>query len=207
LKVESCYEGIYRNRLFTCHLSPYHLSPLMKWLRTNWRVVLRVPVLVGLAVFLFGLTTLLRSFVQSSPPLITTDLALPTVTTTSQEIELTLYESHDVRRPVRVTLELPTDPSQRYRMLLTAVRDNLGGVWSQALPLPEVFLLEDNNSRSVTLHFRFDEPITVSVIDEVRLYNSIIATLKANGANQVHLLVNDNAETFLGHVSLDNALD
>ncbi len=184
------------------------LFPLvfMNWLRTHWRVVLRGPVLVGLAVFLFGLFTLLRSFVQTTPPLTTVELDLPTVTTTAQDIELTLYEDHVVKRPLRVTLELPTDPAGRYRVILAAVQSNLG-VWPQALPLPEVFLLEENNSRNVTLHFRFEESIAVSVIEEVRLYNSIIATLQANGANQVHLLVNDNAETFLGHLSLGNALN
>jgi hypothetical protein len=179
----------------------------VNWLRTNWRVVLRVPVLVGLALFLFGFVTLVRSFVQVSPPLVTTDLNLPTVTTRTENIELTIYETNVVKNPVPVMLELPANPSRRYAVILAAVRDNLTGVWPEALELPEIFLLEENNSRNVTLHFRFDEPPAVSVIDEVRIYNSIIATLQANGANHVHLLVNDNAETFLGHLALDNALN
>lgn len=179
----------------------------MNWLKTNWRFVLRVPVLIGLAIFLFGLITFVRSFVQTPPPLVTVDLAVPEVTTTPQEVELTLYENQEVKLPKRLTLELSNDPVQRYSTLLGAVRDNLPGVWPENLPLPEVFLLEGGNSRNVTLHFRFDEPIAVSVVAEVRLYNSIIATLQANGANQVHLLVNDNSDTFLGHLSLDNALD
>ncbi len=176
----------------------------MNWLRTNWRVVLRVPVLIGMVIFLFGLVTLLRSFIQLSPPLVTTDLALPSVTTSAQEIELTLYETHEVKQPLRITLELPSEPAERYQVILAAVRDNLA-VWPPALPLPDVFPLEAG--RDVTLHFKFDAPIAVSVIDEVRIYNSIIATLKANGANQVHLLVNDNSETFLGHLSLGNGLN
>jgi hypothetical protein len=177
----------------------------VNWFRTNWRVLLRVPVLVGLAVFLFGFVTFLRSFVQVALPLVSVDLVSPEVTTTTQDIELTLYQDHVVKRPQRVTLDLPSDPAQRYRVILGAVRDTLG-VWPQALELPEVFLLE-GNAGNVILHFRFEDPVMVSVIDEVRVYNSIIATLQANGATQVYLLVNDNAETFLGHVSLSNVLN
>jgi hypothetical protein len=179
----------------------------MSWLKTNWRVFLRVPVLLGLAIFLFGLVTLARSFVQVTPPLTTVEFAVPEVVTTAQDIELTLYENNEVRLPRRVTLELSSDPVQRYSAILSAVRDNLAGVWPQALPLPDIFLLEDTNSRNLTLHFRIDEPVAVSVLDEVRIYNSIIRTLLSNGANEVHLLVNDNADTFLGHLSLGNTLD
>jgi hypothetical protein len=179
----------------------------MNWFRTNWRGVVRVPVLIGLAIFLFGLVTFFRSFVQLTPQLVTTDLALPTIVTKTENIELTLYETESVERPFPITLELSHDPVQRYAAILTALRDNLAGVWPQTLPLPEIFSLEENNARKVTLHFKFDKPVAVSVIDEVRLYNSIVTTLLANGANQVHLLVNDNSETFLGHLSLGNSLD
>ncbi len=179
----------------------------MTWLRTYWRIFLRIPVLAGFAILLFGVVSLLRSFAPVSVPLTTTDFTLPTVTTKAENIELTLYEDESVERPAPVTLELSSDPAQRYTAILTALRDNLSGLWPQALPLPELFLLESGNSRSVTLHFSFDKPIAVTVMDEYRLYKSIITTLANNGANQVHILVNDNAETFLGHLALENALE
>jgi hypothetical protein len=189
----------------------------MNWLRENWRVILRVPVLVGVALFLFGLFAFLRSFPSPTTPLTTTDFALPTATTQSEEIELTLFESDTVERPVRVSLELSSDPSQRYTAILTALRDALQNgdpaqdaerpnVWPRGLPLPDIFLLETSGNRDLTLHFTFDQPIPVSVMTEVRLYNSIVTTLTRNGASQVHLLVNDNAETFLGHIALENSL-
>jgi hypothetical protein len=183
------------------------LPSFMSWLKTNWRVLLRVPVLIGLAVFLFGLVVLLRSFVQSSPELVTVDLAQPSVTTKAEEVELTLYETETVSSPLRLTLELPSDPLQRYTAILTALRDNLATLWPQALALPDVFWLESGGSRSVTLHFTFDNPIAVTVMEELRLYQSIVTTLQNNGANQVHILVNDNADTFLGHIALGNSLD
>jgi hypothetical protein len=179
----------------------------MNLLRKNWRIILRVPVLIGLALFLFGFISLLRSFVQINPPLVTTDLTLPTVTSKPEEIELTVFEDGQVERPIRLTLELSDEPTQRYTAMLTALRENLAALWPQALPLPDIFLLETGNTRDVTLHFTFDQPIAVSVMDEVRLYNSIVTTLSRNGANQVHILVNDNAETFLGHISLGNSLE
>ena len=179
----------------------------MSWLRTNWRFLLRVPVLVGLAVFLFGVIALFRSFVQTSPDLTTVDLAQPSLTTRSEEIELTLFEDETVERPLRVTLELASDPLQRYTAILTALRDNLPELWPQVLPLPNVFWLESGNSRSVTLHFTFDDPIAVTVMEEFRLYRSIVTTLQNNGANEVHIVVNDNADTFLGHIALGNSLD
>lgn len=180
----------------------------MPWLRTNWRVLLRVPVLIGLAVFLFGLVVLLRSFVQTSPELVTVDLKPLAITTQSEEVELTLYETETVSSPLRVTLELARDPIQRYTAILTALRDNLATtLWPQALPLPDVFWLESGGSRSITLHFTFDDPIAVTVMEEFRLYQSIVTTLQNNGANQVHILVNDNADTFLGHIALENTLD
>jgi hypothetical protein len=179
----------------------------MPWLRNNWRVLLRVPVLIGLAVFLFGLVVLLRSFVQSSPPLVITDLIQPFVTTKSEDVELTLYETEAVERPLRVTLELSDDPAQRYTAILTALRNHLAELWPKALPLPDVFWLESGGNRSVTLHFTFDTPIAITVMKEFRLYRSIVTTLQNNGANQVHILVNDNADTFLGHIALENSLD
>jgi hypothetical protein len=179
----------------------------MAWLKNNWRVLLRVPVLIGSAVFLFGVIVLLRSFVQSSPELVTVDLALPSVTTKSEEVELTLYENETVASPHKVTLELSSDPLQRYTAILTALRDNFSDLWPQTLPLPDVFWLESGGSRSLTLHFTFDEPIAVTVMEEYRLYQSIVMTLQNNGANQVHILVNDNADTFLGHIALGNSLD
>jgi hypothetical protein len=179
----------------------------MPWLKNNWRVLLRVPVLIGLAVFLFGMAALLRSFVQFSPELVTVDLALPSVTTKSEEVELTLYENETVERPLRITLELSADPIQRYSTIVTALRDNLPELWPQTLPLPEVFWLESGGSRSITLHFTFDTPIATTVMKEYRLYQSVVTTLQNNGANQVHILVNDNADTFLGHIALENSLD
>jgi hypothetical protein len=189
----------------------------VNWLKRNWRVLLRVPVLVGLALFLFGLVVLLRSLSSPSSPLVTVDLTLPAVTTKPEEIELTLYETESVERPLRLTLELSNDPAQRYEAILTALRDTLQNddpaqdaqtpnLWPRALPLPDIFLLETSGNRDLTLHFTFDQSIAVSVINEVRLYNSIVTTLARNGANQVHIIVNDNAETFLGHIGLENSL-
>jgi hypothetical protein len=179
----------------------------MSWLRDNWRVLLRVPVLIGLAVFLFGLTVLFRSFVQTYPELVTVDLAQPSVRTRAEEVELTRYETETVERPLRVTLELSDDPVQRYTAILSALRDNLADLWPQALPLPAVFWLESGGSRSLTLHFTLDEPMAVTVMEEFRLYQSIVTTLQTNGANRVHIVVNDNADTFLGHIALENSLD
>jgi hypothetical protein len=179
----------------------------MSWLRTNWRFLLRVPVLVGVAVFLFGLVVLFRSFTRTWPELVTVDQMSPSVTTKPEEIELALYETETVERPLRVTLELSSDPVQRYSAILTALRDNLPELWPQALPLPDVFWLESGGSRNVTLHFTFDAPIAVTVMEEYRLYQSIVTTLRNSGANGVHIIVNDNADTFLGHIGLENSLD
>jgi ABC-type transport system involved in multi-copper enzyme maturation permease subunit len=189
--------------LFTCYFLPF---TQMSWLRSNWRVLLRVPVLVGFALLLFGLIALVRSFVPASVPLTTVELNLPEVTTQRRTVELTLYETDSLKKPLNVELELATDPAQQYTTILGSVRDNLPGVWPEDLPLPDIFVLE-NDARNITLHFRYEESLAVSVIDEARIYNSILTTLKSNGANQVHLLVNDNSDTFLGHLSLDNALD
>jgi hypothetical protein len=177
----------------------------MAWLRTNWRFLLRVPVLIGLAVFLFGLVVLFRSFTRTSPELVTVDQTLPSVTTKTEEVELALYETETVERPLRVTLELSSDPLQRYGVIVAALRDNLLELWPQALPLPNVFWLESGGS--VTLHFTFDTPVAVTVMEEFRLYQSIVTTLRNNGANGVHIVVNDNADTFLGHIALENSLD
>jgi hypothetical protein len=175
-----------------------------------------VPVLIGLAIFLFGLLAFFRSLPTSSPPLLTVDLSLPTVSTQAEEVELTLYETETIERPLRVTLELSDDPTQRYTAILTALRDHLQddlaqdvetpNLWPRALPLPDIFLLETNGSPAITLHFTFDQPLAVSVMNEIRLYNSIVSTLARNGAGQVHVLANGSAETFLGHIALENSL-
>ncbi|MGL4612129.1 MAG: hypothetical protein ACRCYY_21030 [Trueperaceae bacterium] len=180
-------------------------------MKKYWRIVLRVPILVGFAIFLLGLISFFRSFSSAPLPPLQKTIVSPTIATQHEEIELTRYERDLVELPLRVELELTNDPTQRYRAILTALRDQLSQettrLWPEALALPDVFVLETNGTREVTLHFSFDEAIAVSVLDELRLYRSIRTTLSRNGASRVQIIVNENAETFLGHLSLENTLN
>lgn len=47
----------------------------------------------------------------------------------------------------------------------------------------------------------------LSVDKEHRLFQSIQATLKENDIAKVRILVNEQSETFLGHIALSNQLE
>jgi hypothetical protein len=168
--------------------------------------LLTVPVLIGCAVLLLGLGSSLRSLWKPLPQKYTVQLEAPTVRLKSEEVQLVVYldpGNLELSQPKYKTIELPADKPGRLLRILSALRDNLEGLWPEALPLPIIFLYD----QTVVVHFQFENAIPLAVAEEQRLYQSILATLKENGASKVAILVNDQSETFLGHIALDNQLE
>jgi hypothetical protein len=167
---------------------------------------LKAPILFGLLVVFWGGITLLRGLWQASPEKLTIQLDPPRIQLRSEEVQLVFFSDPlnlALQRPMYKTLELPQDKEQRLVRILSALRDNLEGLWPDALPLPTVFI----HQQAVVMHFLFESPVRISVGEEQRLYESIIKTLKENGFPEVRILVNDQSETFLGHRSLENRLE
>jgi hypothetical protein len=168
--------------------------------------LLTFPILLGVAVLLLGLLSMLRSLWPVFPERILVQLEPPRVQLTSEEVELILYidsNNLDLSQPKFKTLDLPQEKSERYLQILSALRDNLEGLWPDALPLPIIFL----HKETVIVHFQFDNSVAVTVDQEYRLYKSIEATLRENDAQKVQILVNNQIETFLGHIALANKLE
>jgi hypothetical protein len=166
----------------------------------------KVPIMLGLLVVAWGLVMVLRGLYRPYPEKLTVQLEAPKIQLRSEEVQLVVFldpTNLEVSQPKYKTLELPQDNEQRLVRILSVLRDNLDGLWPEPLPLPTVFLHE----QSVVLHFVLESPIDVSVGAEQRLYNSIVQTLKENAAPQVRILVNDQSETFLGHIALANYLE
>ncbi len=167
---------------------------------------LKVPILLGCVVLLLGLSSILRNLWQPYPEKISVQLQAPQVPLQSEEVQLVVYldpTNLDVSQPKFKTLEIPQDKPQRLLRILSALRDNLEGLWPEALPLPIIFLHE----QTAIIHFRFENPIMLSVDKEHRLFQSIQATLKENDIAKVRILVNEQSETFLGHIALSNQLE
>jgi hypothetical protein len=167
---------------------------------------LKLPVLLGCVVFLSGLFSVLLSTWQPQAERVSLQLESPEIRLQPQEIQLVVYldpQNFELSQPKYKTVDLPLDKPQRLLRILSALRDNLEGLWPEALPLPMIFLKE----QTVVLHFQFDNTISVSVEQEQRLYKSIQSTLAENGVATLYILVNDQSETFLGHVALENVLE
>lgn len=167
---------------------------------------LRFPILIGSAVLLFGLYGLLRSIWQPLLPRVQVQLESPQIKLQPEEVELIVYldsKNVQVSQPKYKTVDLPQDKSQRLLRILSALRENSEGLWPEALPLPIIFLRD----ATAILHFQFENPISVTIEHEQRLYQSIYDTLVKNGVNGVYILVNDQSETFLGHITLNNQLE
>ncbi len=167
---------------------------------------LKLPVLLGCVVLLSGMYSVLRGTWQMPPERLNLQLESPEIRLQPQEIQLVVYldtVNFELSQPKYKTLDLPQDKPQRLLRILSALRDNLEGLWPEALPLPTIFFKD----QTVILHFQFDNPIAVSVEQEQRLYQSIQSTLAENGATTLHILVNDQSETFLGHIALKNYLE
>ena len=156
--------------------------------------------------FLSGMYSVLRSTWQVQPERLSLQLESPEIRLQPEEVQLVVYLdplNFELSQPKYKTLDLPLDKSQRLSRILSALRDNLEGLWPEALPLPTIFLKD----QTVVLHFQFDSAMSVSVEQEQRLYKSIQSTLVENGVATLHILVNDQSETFLGHIALENYLE
>jgi hypothetical protein len=166
----------------------------------------RFPILLGVAVLLLGLSSVLRSLWQPAPERLFVQLEPPRVQLRQEEVQLVVYldsSNVEVSQPKYKTLDLPQDKPQRLLRILSALRENLEGLWPDGLPLPIIFLHE----QAVIVHFQFENLIPLSIDEEYRLYQSIQATLRENGAANIYILVNDQSETFLGHIALENTLE
>lgn len=170
------------------------------------RTVLKLPYVVGFAVLILGFSLSVRGLWPSAPDRYHVQLAPAAVQLKSEEVQLVLYLDPlnlELSQPKYKTLELPQNKRLRLLQIVSVLRDNLADLWPDALPLPEIFLYE----QTAILHFYTERPVATSVSDEVRLYRSIQSTLQENGVSRVRILVNDQNETFLGHLALSNTME
>ena len=163
--------------------------------------------LLGALVLAAGIFFLLLSLPRRAPPLFLVEEAIVPPEATAQSVELVTFESgangRELERPFALTLELPSEVTSRYDMILAALRETLrGSLWPDELPVPVIYVLEDREPQPLVLDFKVTAPPALTVSDERLLLAAIRETLLRNGAERVQILVNHSeAASFLGHVA------
>lgn len=129
--------------------------------------------------------------------------------TASGEITLVTYDQYNLEASVVIAAELPLDAAQHLQSVLTALRSSLqaDGLWPAGLPLPQVFVETLNRQRMAVLDFRPPADLQLTVARELRLLQSLEATVRANGIGGVRfLLQGEPAGIFLLNVAVPDSL-
>lgn len=149
------------------------------------------PQLVVSALLLFGalLFALLPSGLQRPPPpVVAADGggALPLI---EREVRLLLIDAAGLERPQFVTLSFVDSPAARLSAVIEALRGQLVdlGVWPRAGAAPVLFRGEVGVRSFVVLDFG-DGFAGLSVAQERQLLGSLVATLRAEGIDEIRVL-------------------
>lgn len=124
-------------------------------------------------------------------------------------VQLVTYDRFNLESVNDVQLELPLAPARRLEAALAELKAELieQQLWPGDLPLPVVFLETLNRQRVAVLDFRPPAGLTLPVATELRLLQSIEATVLANGADTVRFLLAGRSNgVFLLNVAVPAAL-
>jgi hypothetical protein len=169
------------------------------------KVVLSIPVGIGTLFFLASVILFSLARPPRGEQFQTIDQTIADVPVQTREVELVVISPTTFTGDSRyVQLELSEDVALAYRAILERLRERASGVWPAALPVPNVFMVQN----TVVLDFDMPEPILVSIAQERALIQTIETTLLRSGATAVRFLVNQQEpETFLGHIVVNSSLD
>jgi hypothetical protein len=140
------------------------------------------------------------------------EFVLPEVTpagSTTAEIRLVTYDRFDLETSTSRTLDVPTGPALRLAAVLQELQATLqaDGIWPAGLPAPLVFVETLNRQRTAILDFQPPADLLLPVSHELRLLQSIEATVLANGLDSVHFLLHGQpAGLFLVNVAVPDSL-
>lgn len=171
--------------------------------KPHWRSFAAMPTLLGLVIFLLGLS--LYGYTRPSlaaPPAV----IAPTPVGAVQHKVVLSWERQGQKAQRTVMIQASTLPAERLQRSLRALKAWLEplGAWPKTLSAPDVFAL---SGRAFALSFRYQEGQRLSISDELSLLNSLRATARAQGAEGLYVLVNGRVpKTFLGSVQVPQRL-
>lgn len=140
------------------------------------------------------------------------EFLLPEITpaqTVTAEVRLVTYDQFNLEVLDSSQQVVPLAPAQQLTAVLALLQAELlqSGVWPAALPAPGVFVETLNRQRVAVLDFRPAAPLPLSVAQELRLLQSIEATVLANGSDRVQFLLQGRpAGVFLLNVAVSDGL-
>jgi hypothetical protein len=140
------------------------------------------------------------------------EFLLPEITppeTVAADVQLVTYDRFNLEVLTRRQLVVPLAPAQQLSAVLAELQAELrqAGIWPDGLPAPGVFVETLNRQRVAVLDFRPAGLPALPVAQELRLLQSIEATVLANGSNRVQFLLNGRpAGVFLWNVVVPDGL-
>lgn len=175
-----------------------------------WGRAMRSPqFLLALLVLILAMVAIIAT--TEDPPEII-EYALPVIeeeTLLPEEVRLVTFDQFSLEIPLRVSVEVPRNPTGRLRVIVGALVATLDlqGIWPAGLELPDVFLVDMDGSATAVLDFRPPEDLDFSQEAERRLLRSIEETMLAAGADTVRFLRQGESDgVFLQNVPVPRSL-
>jgi hypothetical protein len=166
-------------------------------------------VLVMLLVFLASIALLASSAERRAAPAEDLSVTQPRPPATIEDVRLVLIDDAGLEWSRVVPVALPERGSARMAAVVDALRAALveEDLWPSALPTPRVFVETFDRRRVAVIDVAMPQPIGVTVARERALLRALIATVEANGVDEVRFLREGRpTETLLGHVAVPSAL-
>lgn len=173
------------------------------------RALLRPEPLFALLILLVSVVYFLLSGREGGTPLPQIEISQPEERVLeTQEVKLVRYDESGLENPTFASVALPEAPGDRLEAILAALRESTrGSYWPEEVPVPNVFVETVGRQSVAVLDFRPEEPVSLTVAQEMRLFRSVEATVLANGADTIrYLLRGEAAGVFLEHLAVPAAL-
>lgn len=178
--------------------------------RASLLLALSRPQVLVAFVLLFGAAALFLTPLKGDQP--EGEFLLPEITpaeTVMAEVRLVTYDQFNLEVVTGKQLLVPLAPAQQLAAVLGLLQVELqhNGDWPATLSAPAVFVETLNRQRTAVLDFRPTAALTLSVAQELRLLQSIEATVLANDIDRVQFLQQGRpAGIFLLNVAVPDAL-
>lgn len=166
-------------------------------------------VLAVLLVFIASIALLVSSAERKAMPAADVDVTPPGPPASIEDVRLVLVDDAGLEWSRVVPVALPERGSTRMAAIVEALRAALveEDLWPSALPTPRVFVETFDRRRVAVIDVAMPRPVGVTVARERALLRALIATVEANGADEVRFLREGRpTETLLGHVAVPSAL-
>ena len=175
------------------------------------RLLTRPQVIIALIFCILSVTQFIRLASNRQAQRVTIDLSTDsTQVLTQQEVQLTIMENENLERPVFTQASMPQDTPGQLTVILGLIKDELSNenIWPDSLELPVLYYETTSSGSTVILNFKVETQPAISARNELRLLESLRRSFLQNGVTTLRILVNNQpADTFLGHIALEDTFE